>query len=250
MPIGLKQSLPASFAILTDPGVRHAYNEAFVTSELLKFRPFFDDLDGRSLPDQQREACIRLEDNNLLVASAGSGKSATMVGKITYVLKKQLYRPDERQIEVENDDGTLRHLHPDFYYPLTGTVHEHFALNADGTSPFADYAKHAENKRQAYRGKKIDFFETTSAQADSDTLLRTLEAELTKRAVPLERKSYTEIATALEPVVIKHYHKLISTCIKHIRASHLTLEILLERVQTLARQGTCETLCARQGALR
>ena len=45
------------------------------------FQSFFDDLDGRSLSDQQREACIRLEDNNLLVASAGSGKSATMVGK-------------------------------------------------------------------------------------------------------------------------------------------------------------------------
>ncbi|RWX58209.1 DNA helicase UvrD, partial [Mesorhizobium sp. M4B.F.Ca.ET.089.01.1.1] len=34
-------------------------------------------------------------DNNLLVASAGSGKSATMVGKVAYVLEKQLYRPDE-----------------------------------------------------------------------------------------------------------------------------------------------------------
>jgi DNA helicase-4 len=93
--VGLKASLPASFKMLTDPAVRHAYNKSFVSSELLKFQPFFDDLDGRSLSDQQREACIRLEDNNLLIASAGSGKSATMVGKVAYVLKKQLYRPDE-----------------------------------------------------------------------------------------------------------------------------------------------------------
>ncbi|WP_244427876.1 hypothetical protein, partial [Sinorhizobium fredii] len=48
-------------------------------TELLEFQLYFDNLDGRSLSDQQREACIRLEDNNLLVASAGSGKSATMV---------------------------------------------------------------------------------------------------------------------------------------------------------------------------
>ncbi|TIV21253.1 MAG: DNA helicase UvrD, partial [Mesorhizobium sp.] len=95
MPAGLKASLPASFAMLTDPGVRHAYNETFVAAELRKFQPFFDDLDGRSFSDQQREACIRLEDNNLLVASAGSGKSATMVGKVAYVLERQLYRPDE-----------------------------------------------------------------------------------------------------------------------------------------------------------
>ncbi len=387
MPAGLKAALPASFTMLTDPGVRHAYNDVFVTSELLKLQPFFDDLDGRSLSDQQREACIRLEDNNLLVASAGSGKSATMVGKVAYVLEKQLYRPDEilllafnksaadelrtriarqlgveegalecrvttfhalgrgiieeaegrppqlanwvdhpageariieeiirqlvetdpefarlwsnllvvhpkadipaevfdteanyrryisdrlrkgeatigslagvivrslqeqkivnwlwlhsvafeyeRQIAVEDEGGAVRHLHPDFYYPLTETVHEHFALNSDGTSPFADYVQHAESKRQAYRRNEIDFFETTSAHASNETLLSTLEAELARRAVPFERKSYAEIVEAIEPVVIKHYHKLISTCIKHIRASHLTLDMLLERAKTL-----------------
>ena len=387
MPARLKTALPASFAMLTNPGVRHTYNEAFVASELLKFQPFFDDLDGRSLSDQQREACIRLEDNNLLVASAGSGKSATMVGKVAYVLEKQLYRPDEilllafnksaadelrtriarqlqveesalecrvttfhalgrgiieevegrppqlanwvdhpagearvieeviqslvesdpefarlwldllvvhpkadipaavfgtetdyrryvsdrlrkgqatigslagvivkslqeqkivnwlwlhsvafeyeRQIAVEDENGRVRHLHPDFYYPLTDTVHEHFALNADGSSPYTDYVQHAESKRKAYRRKQIDFFETTSAQASSETLLSTLESELARRAVPFERRSYAEIAEAIEPVVIKHYHKLISTCIKHIRASHLTLDMLLERAKTL-----------------
>ena len=46
--------------MLTDKTVRHRYNETFVSSELLKFQPFFDDLDERSLSDQQREACIRL----------------------------------------------------------------------------------------------------------------------------------------------------------------------------------------------
>lgn len=90
----------------------------------------------------------------------------------------------ERQIAVEDDDGTVRHLHPDFYYPQTETVHEDFALNADGTSPFADYALHAEKKRQAYRRKEIDFFETTSAQASNETLLSTLESELAQRSMP------------------------------------------------------------------
>ncbi|WP_265336219.1 UvrD-helicase domain-containing protein [Mesorhizobium sp. B2-1-8] len=388
MPAGLKASLPASFAMITDPRVRHAYNEAFVRSELIKFRPFFDDLDRRSFSDQQREACIRLEDNNLLVASAGSGKSATMVGKVAYVLEKQLYRPDEilllafnknaadelrtriaaqlqvaedaalecrvttfhalgrgiikevegrppqlanwvdhpagetkvieaiiqnliegnpefarmwaellvvhpkadipievfdgqvdyrryvsdslrkgsatigslsgvivksmqeqkianwlwlhsvtfeyeRQIAVAEDGDAVRHLHPDFYYPQTATVHEHFALNADGSSPFADYTQHAENKRLAYRRNEIDFFETTSAQASNETLLGTLESELARRSIPFKRKSYAEITKALDPVIIKHYHQLISTCLKHIRASHLTLDMLLERAKTL-----------------
>ena len=49
----------------------------------------------------------------------------------------------------------------------------------------------------------------------------------------LTRKTYSEIVEALEPVIIKHYHKLISICIKHIRASHLTLDMLLNRAKTL-----------------
>ena len=84
MPSGLKAALPGSLAFLTDASVRHRYNDEFVSAELSRYRRFFDDLDGRSLSDQQREACIRLEDNNLLVASAGSGKSATMVGKVDF----------------------------------------------------------------------------------------------------------------------------------------------------------------------
>jgi len=405
----LKAALPRSYEFLTDARVRDTYNEEFLTSELLTFRPFFDDLDGRSLSDQQREACIRLEDNNLLVASAGSGKSATMVGKVAYVLAKQLYRPDEilvlafnksaadelkfriakqlqvaegdlgcrvttfhalgrgviqevdgrppqlanwvehpageakaieeiirdlaktddefmrlwvdllvlhpkadiprevfdtetdferyvterrtkgkatigslagvyvkslqeqsianwlwlnsvtfeyeKQIavrdgnadlegeaetedEAETDvdgdgDGAVRHVHPDFFYPATETVHEHFAINADGTSPFPNYVEHTESKRRAYLNGQIDFFETTSAQASDGTMLTVLQQELERRQMPFARREFDEILKALQPMVIKHYHQLIGTCIKHIRARQLTLEMLFERAKSL-----------------
>ncbi|WP_287305858.1 UvrD-helicase domain-containing protein [Mesorhizobium sp.] len=390
MPSDLRAELPPSLAFLTDASVRHRYNDAFVSAELGRYRSFFDDLDGRSLSDQQREACIRLEDNNLLVASAGSGKSATMVGKVAYVLDKQLHRPEEilvlafnrsaaeelreriarqlgvaaadlkcrvttfhalgrgiieetegrppqladwvehpageakvieqiidellradpefarlwidllvlhpkadipaevfdtkadherylsvrrrkgsatigtmagvyvkslqeqtivnwlwlhsvefeyeRQIAVENENGATTHLHPDFYYPASQTIHEHLAINADGSSPFSGYIAHAESKRAAYRKAALDVFETTSAQANSGSLVTVLEAELAKRNTPFRRKSYSTIVKALEPVVIKHYHRLIAVCIKHIRASHLTLDMLLERAGSLQDQ--------------
>lgn len=355
----LRAELPASLAFLTDASVRHRYNDEFASAELDRYRSFFDDLDGRSLSDQQREACIRLEDNNLLVASAGSGKSATMIGKVAYVLDKQLHRPEEilvlafnrsaaeelkeriarqlgveaadlkcrvttfhalgrgiieetegrppqladwvehpageakvieqiiadllssdpefaklwidllvlhpkadipaevidteadrerylsvrrrrshatigtlagtyvkslqeqtivnwlwlhsvefeyeRQIAIEDENGAIRHLHPDFYYPASQTIHEHLAINADGSSPFADYIGHAESKRAAYRKAGLDVFETTSAQASKGSLVAELEAELAKRSIPFRRKSYSAIVQALEPVVIKHY---------------------------------------------
>ncbi|MGO6746624.1 UvrD-helicase domain-containing protein [Rhizobium ruizarguesonis] len=387
LPATFKAALPRSLAFLTDPDVRHRYNDTFVSIELSRYQSFFDNLDGRSLSDQQREACIRLEDNNLLVASAGSGKSATMVGKVAYVLDKQIYQPEEilvlafnknaadelkerisrqlavdptnlkcqvttfhalglgiireiegrppqladwvehpageakvieqiieellrsdpefaevwinllvlhpkadipadvfdskadydryltvrrrkgnatigtmagihvkslqeqtlvnwlwlhsvefeyeRQIPIEEETGNIRYVHPDFYYPSSNTIHEHLAINADGSSPFADYVAHSDNKMAAYRKAGMDVFETTSAWASDGSLITELEAELTKRGIPFERKSYTAIVKALEPVVIKHYHKLIAVCIKHIRASHLTLDMLLERAKSL-----------------
>ncbi len=127
MPGSLQKDLPKSFEILTDPRVRHRYNEIFVVTELERFSSFFDDLGGFCLSKEQREACIRLEDNNLLVASAGSGKSATMVGKVSYALEKNLYEPNQilvlafnrsaadelkerisRQLQVEEEDLQCR----------------------------------------------------------------------------------------------------------------------------------------------
>jgi DNA helicase-4 len=40
----------------------------------------------------------------------------------------------ERQIPIEEENGELRHVHPDFYYPDSNTIHEHLAINADGSS--------------------------------------------------------------------------------------------------------------------
>ncbi|RYG89124.1 MAG: DNA helicase UvrD [Alphaproteobacteria bacterium] len=387
IPSRLKAYLPTSFALLTDPAARGTYNEKFVVHELEKFAEFFSDLGGLSLSHEQREACIRLEDNNLLVASAGSGKSATMVGKVAYALQKELYQPAEilvlafnrnaaeqlqrrlaaqlridpkdldcrvttfhalgrgiiqevtgrppqlanwvehpagearmiktiieelaktdegfkqrwidlltilpkadipvqafdtltdyhryisnrrtkqgitigtlakvyvrslqeqrivnwlwlnsvefeyeRQTSVPDEDGTERFVHPDFYYPLTGTLHEHLALNADGSSPFENYVEHAAAKRAGYSRAGLDVFETSSAQSTDGTMLSVLESELRKRAIPLTRRSNEEILKAIEPVVITHYEKLIGVCIKHIRAGQLTLEILLERAKSL-----------------
>ncbi len=384
---GMEANLPRSLSFLTDPERRHRYNNEFVATELTRYAPFFDDLRGRSLSDQQRESCIRLEDSNLLIASAGSGKSATMVGKVAYVLDKGLYQPEEilvlaynrtaaeelkeriahqldvqpadlqckvttfhalgrdiiklvearppqlanwvehpagearviakiiedlmqsdagfakvwiellvlypkadipasvfdsnadynryisarrrgsdasigafggiyvrslqeqtianwlwlntvefkyeRQIQTEDEDGTIRHVHPDFYYPASDTIHEHLAIDSDGSSPFADYVQHANSKLAAYSRAELDVFTTKSAQADDGTLLLQLEAELSKRDIQFRQRSLEEILKAVEPVVIKHFEKLIAVCIKHIRVGDLTLEMLLERANSL-----------------
>lgn len=389
MPATVKSHLPRSFKMLTDPDERARYNDAFVERELEVFSEFFDDLGGVNLSSEQREACIRLEDNNLLVASAGSGKSANMVGKVAYVLEKGLHEeaeilvlafnktaakelreriarqlgvephelkcrvetfhalglriikeidgkppqlanwiespngearfisevvnelthtnPEfaeiwvdllllhpkadipvsefktieeyeshvadsngkrgaqnkigtlagyyvrsleeqrianwlwrnsvgfeyERQMQTRDEDGSPRFIQPDFYYTATATVHEHFAIDADGTSPFPDYVEHAALKRAGFARIGTDFFETTSAQSRDGSLLHRLRTELEMREIKLEEKRLEEVLKAIPPIVRTRYDKIISVCIKHIRASRLTREMLLEKAKSL-----------------
>jgi hypothetical protein len=66
--------------------IPHAKEHAFRLSE---------EIIGRSLTDQQTEAVVMFEDNNLLVASAGSGKSATLVNKACFAIEKGYVKPEE-----------------------------------------------------------------------------------------------------------------------------------------------------------
>lgn len=70
-------------------------NDLFVAKELKKYQDFFDTVEKSPLTEEQRIASIIFEDNNLLVAAAGSGKSSTLVGKAAYAVHKGLFKPDE-----------------------------------------------------------------------------------------------------------------------------------------------------------
>lgn len=70
-------------------------NAAFVRKELLTHIDFFDSVESRPLTDEQRKAAVVMEDRNLLIAAAGSGKSSTVVAKIGYAIRTQLCQPGE-----------------------------------------------------------------------------------------------------------------------------------------------------------
>ena len=75
--------------------VRNARNIKFIEDELILHAKFFDNIENRKLDIQQRTAILNDEDNNLVIAGAGSGKTTTIVGKVNYILNKKLARPDE-----------------------------------------------------------------------------------------------------------------------------------------------------------
>jgi DNA helicase-4 len=75
--------------------IRQDYNNQFVAREAEKFAGFFANLESYPLSDDQIEAIIRDEDNNLVIAGAGTGKTTTISGKVAYLLEKGIARPEE-----------------------------------------------------------------------------------------------------------------------------------------------------------
>ena len=73
---------------------RYTHNQCFIGKELKDNKDFFDSEEVGSLSEQQRDSAVRLEDNCLVISSAGSGKTKTMVGKLQYLVKKRNIDPD------------------------------------------------------------------------------------------------------------------------------------------------------------
>ncbi len=97
--IGLKESnisLIKEFQNFQTNGefIRSKFNEQFVAREKEKYSQFFSDIEGNSLDNQQRHCVITDEDNNLVIAGAGSGKTTTIVGKVSYLLDRYKINPN------------------------------------------------------------------------------------------------------------------------------------------------------------
>ena len=95
------------------------HNDKFVQEELVNNEEYFDTVLKYPLDNQQRASIVKLEDNCLVISSAGSGKTSTSVAKIKYLVEK-------------------RHITPSRILPLTYTTKaakeltDRLALSAEG----------------------------------------------------------------------------------------------------------------------
>ena len=63
------------------------HNERVIKERLEKNREFFDHCLSYPLDEQQRRSIVSEEDNCLVVSSAGSGKTSSIVGKVKYLIE-------------------------------------------------------------------------------------------------------------------------------------------------------------------
>ena len=80
-------------------------NEDFVQREIKKYSELFSSLERFPLSEEQMRAAIINEDCNLLIAAAGSGKSATVVAKVIYLIKSGLARPADILVLTYNKNA-------------------------------------------------------------------------------------------------------------------------------------------------
>ena len=76
--------------------IRSTHNQEFICNELAQNKLYFDNVLGKyPLDPQQRDSIVKLEDNCLVIASAGSGKTSTIVGKAKYLVEKRGIDPSK-----------------------------------------------------------------------------------------------------------------------------------------------------------
>lgn len=70
-------------------------NTAYINNEKEVCQSMFDDIDGRSLDENQRDAVVNDDLRQLVVAGAGSGKTLTISAKVKYLVERKNINPKD-----------------------------------------------------------------------------------------------------------------------------------------------------------
>lgn len=74
---------------------RAHHNQIAADNLLANNKTFFDTVEKQKLTPCQRRACVTNEDHNLVIAGAGTGKTATLVGKAGFLTQYNLAQPHQ-----------------------------------------------------------------------------------------------------------------------------------------------------------
>ncbi|MBU1566856.1 MAG: UvrD-helicase domain-containing protein [Proteobacteria bacterium] len=119
--------------------IRESQNQKFTARELEKYQEFFDQVENNPLTTSQRLACVVNEDNNFVIAGAGSGKTSVIIAKAGYLVQSNLAEPHEililaygKKASKETDERIKLKL-PHIEGVTTSTFHK-LGLNIIGSA--------------------------------------------------------------------------------------------------------------------
>ena len=101
IPNALKETDPAqnllkikNFLVTSLPD-RMVINTEYISHEIQRYKDLFDNIERNPLTEEQRKSVVVDEDANLVIASAGSGKTSVIVAKTAWILDKADRNPSE-----------------------------------------------------------------------------------------------------------------------------------------------------------
>lgn len=71
------------------------FQHRYVEKQLQHHKSFFDQVESNPLTERQRIACVIDDDNNLLLAGAGTGKTSVMIARAGYLVQSQQAKYDD-----------------------------------------------------------------------------------------------------------------------------------------------------------
>jgi len=69
--------------------------ERYIQKALTQYEALFNTIESQPLTPKQRRACVIDEDNNLILAGAGTGKTSTVIGRVAFLVRSKQARPEE-----------------------------------------------------------------------------------------------------------------------------------------------------------
>ncbi len=72
-----------------------SHNEKLAERQIEEGYRLIGNIEGRKLDKQQMLSIVKPSTNHLIIAGAGTGKTTTIIGKIKYLLKLGVYRPED-----------------------------------------------------------------------------------------------------------------------------------------------------------
>jgi DNA helicase-4 len=81
------------------------YNEKHFKRELEEMNDFFNTVEKSPLTDEQKKSVVCFDNRVLTIASAGSGKTSTMIARAGYAIKKKIVQPESILMLAFNDNA-------------------------------------------------------------------------------------------------------------------------------------------------
>lgn len=105
--VELRSSMDLIASFVSAPeDARQNCNRRFVQAELASFREFFDLIEAHPLTAAQRSAVVSGEDNTLVIAGAGSGKTSVIIAKAGYLVKRGICKAEQILLLAYSHDAT------------------------------------------------------------------------------------------------------------------------------------------------